>query len=343
MPGIKSRLVAFGGPIGGYKLCRLITRATPKIMMYHRFSEVPKPGFVHHDAFERQVEYMKKNFNLMTMNDLITSYHEQGSFPPNAAVITVDDGYRDFYDVAFPVLKKHNASATFYVTTRFVDGDFWLWPDAVKYIIECSSKIDLSKMPGDLDYATEQMTDGDRKSLWDVLIVYLLSVTEDEKVRWIKKFAEMQAVKLPEKPTDGFGAVNWPRIKELDANNIEIGVHTQNHPSLGRLEEPQLFSEIQGTVDIIQRRIGHAPKSFCFPNGQPSDYTESVKKHIKDSGCESSVTAFYDKHVARDLFELRRFGVSDGWQEFVKSANGVNLLMSILTGADNIINARPKV
>lgn len=340
MSSIKSQLVRFGGPIGGYRLCRFLTRSTPKILMYHRFSEKPKPGYVHREAFERQVDYLKRNFNLVTMGELVDAYERYGAFPGNAVVITVDDGYRDFYDVAYSVLKKHDVSATFYVTTRFVDGDFWLWPDAVKYVLESSGKIDLSKMDGSLNYPVKEIADDDRRKLWDMIIVYLLSINDDEKIQWINEFVVLQGVELPGAPIDDYSAVSWSQVKELDADNVEIGVHTQSHPSLGRLKESQLLFEIKGAVDIIQGQIGHAPKSFCFPNGQPSDYTETVKKYVKDAGCNSSVTAFYDRHITDDLFELRRFGicVSDGWLEFAKSVNGINFLMARWSGSNNIIS-----
>jgi peptidoglycan/xylan/chitin deacetylase (PgdA/CDA1 family) len=338
MPSLKMKLISFFGPLGGYNFCRALSRSTPRILMYHRFSEKPKPGFVDRKSFELHVEYLNNNFNVITMKELINIYKKKGSFPPNSVVVTVDDGYKDFYDIAFPVLKKYNLPATFFVTTRFVDGDFWLWPDTIRYILEQSSEIDLSSMPGDLEYSKTKIAPSDRQALWDMLVSYLLLISDDEKIQWINTFATIHDVKLPNRPVDEFSAVNWEQVQKLDANNIEIGAHTQKHPSLGRLEESQLLAEIGGAVDIIQNQIGHRPISFCFPNGQPSDYTIKVKQHVREAGCHSAVTAFYDEYLVEDLFEMRRFNVGADWSFFLRTVNGVDVFAARWLKTNNIMS-----
>lgn len=339
MLNTKARLVQVAGPLGGYRFCRGLSRSIPKILMYHRFSEKPKPGFVHREVFEKQLVYLKNYFNLTTLDDLVKTFLRKGAFPQNTVVITVDDGYSDFYDIALPVLKKHNVPATFFITTRFVDGDFWLWPDCVRYILEHSSEIDLKGITGNLVYVSKHIKDSDRQILWGIIVTFLLSITEDEKNHWLAAFAELQNVEIPDRPVNDYCAVSWSQVKELAMNNVEIGVHTKSHPSLGRLKKEQLSAEILEAVEIITNQIGCKPTSFCFPNGQPSDYTELVKKLVKDAGCQSAVTAFYDERLVDDLFELRRFCVSADWQYFLRSVNGVDTLAARWLKTDNIMTA----
>ena len=339
MRNFKARAVRLAGPLGGYRACRFLTRSTPKILMYHRFSRREQPGFVHHEAFERQVAYLKNHFNLITIGDLIAAYQESGCFPGNSVVITVDDGYRDFYDIAYPILKKHDATATFYVTTRFVEGDFWLWPDSIKYILEHSDNIDLNGLLDGEGFQEKRLTKSSRQHLWERMVNHLLAIDEEEKKKWLDAFFLKQDIPLPVEPAEEYRAVNWQQLKDMAANNIEVGAHTQNHPSLGRLKEGEIVREVIGSVDIIEKAMGCKPVSFCFPNGQPSDYTETVKKYVKDAGCLSAVTAFYDKYIVDDLFEIRRFNASDDWQSFIKSANGVEALAARLVGSNNIMQA----
>ena len=44
--GFKSKAVQIAGSTGVFQMCRLMSRSTPKILMYHRFSEKPKEGYV---------------------------------------------------------------------------------------------------------------------------------------------------------------------------------------------------------------------------------------------------------------------------------------------------------
>ena len=79
----------------------------------------------------------KKHFPLVTLANLAGQI-KSGIVEPGQAVITVDDGYRDFYDIAFPVLREEGVPATFFVTTGFIDGQIWLWPDLLEYALSAA-------------------------------------------------------------------------------------------------------------------------------------------------------------------------------------------------------------
>ena len=90
-----------------------------------------------------------------------------------------------------------------------------------------------------------------------------------------------------------------------------------------------------GAVDDIERHTGMRPASFCFPNGQPGDYTETVKTYVRNAGCKGAVTAFFDRCVADDLYEVRRFTAGERRFQFEKSVNGVELLAARWLNSSN--------
>jgi peptidoglycan/xylan/chitin deacetylase (PgdA/CDA1 family) len=335
MSNLKSGLVQAVGPLGGYGVCRWLTRATPKVLMYHRFSGQATPGRVHRAEFERQVDYLARHFNVMRLDQVFEALASDPAGLNNAAVITVDDGYQDFYEVAFPVLRAAGLPATLFLTTRFVDGDFWLWPDRVRYILQHSETLEPLAIPGFERHGRCPLDAGSRDITWDRIVGYLLGIDDSARLAWLQAFTERQGVDLPQAPTGGFRAVNWEQVREMAAANIEIGAHTRTHPSLGMIAEAQLQSEVQGAVDDIERQTGRRPGSFCFPNGQPGDYTETVKSHVRHAGCKGAVTAFYDRHVADDLYEMRRFTASERRFQFEKSVNGVELLAARWLNSSN--------
>ena len=51
----------------------------------------------------------------------------------NSVLLTVDDGYQDFYNLAFPILKKYEVPATVFFTTDFIDKRIWLWHDLLNF------------------------------------------------------------------------------------------------------------------------------------------------------------------------------------------------------------------
>ena len=339
MPNIKQKILQTSGPLGGYKCARWLTRSTPKILMYHRFSRRPRYGYVHKEIFENQVAYLSRYYNVISMGDLLKYIRGRVSLPENAAVITVDDGYFDFYEIAYPILRKYGLPATFFVPTRFVGGDCWLWPDRVRYILDSSTSVTIPGVLGAEENQYVSLTDQTRQYLWRLVIAFLLSLEEEDKNKWLDMFAKRQGVLLPERPSECYQAVNWDHVRELHANNIERVGHSRTHPSLVRMQVGALQYEIQGSFDDIAENIVQAPECFCYPNGQPYDYTETIKKHVENVGYLGAVTAFFDRHITEDVYELRRFRGSENWFEFLKSVNGVEALTAQWLGADNIISS----
>lgn len=335
LTNLKTKLVQVIGPLGGYQVSRRLTRDTPRVLMYHRFSDQPRPGYVHRMEFTRQVDYLVRHFNVMRLDQLLERLVGNDSCPENAVVITVDDGYADFHDIAWPVLREAGVPATLFVTTRFVDGGFWLWPDLVRYILEHAGELRQLDIPAFAGVAPQILKSGDREALWQVIVDYLLSISEPDKQVWLKEFARQHSVEVPSVLPDGYHAVNWDQVREMAANDIEIGAHTRTHPSLGMINSEQLADEVEGSIADIQRHTGNRPRSFCYPNGQPGDYTEIVKAHVRHAGCKGAVTAFYDRKVIDDLYEIRRFTASEKRFQFEKSANGVALLSARWLNSSN--------
>ncbi len=335
MANIKSRAISTIGPLGGYRLARWLSRRTPKILMYHRFSNQPRPGHVHRAAFENQLAYLHMHFRVLRLDQALEAMSDPMCRLDNIVVITVDDGYRDFYEIAYPVLKQSHTPATLFLTTHFVDGKLWLWPDRVRYILQHSTQLPPLDMPGFTFGGSRQPNERERDLLWLHITSYLLSIDESDKLAWLDNFASRQGIDVPEAPVGECAAMDWAQVTEIMDGNIEMGAHSRTHPSLGRITGERLAYEILGSVEDIERNTGQRPVSFCYPNGQPGDYTEQVKTQVKLAGCKGAVTAFYDRSVTDDPYELRRFTASENHFQFAKSVNGVELLAARWLNASN--------
>lgn len=74
------------------------------------------------EQFEKQIKYLSDNgYKAMTFDDL-----RANNIPDKPVILTFDDGYRDAYSDAFPVLKKYNFNAVFYIITGFVGQERYL-------------------------------------------------------------------------------------------------------------------------------------------------------------------------------------------------------------------------
>lgn len=107
------------------------------ILMYHYVRVVNDPKdqvginlSVKPDMFAAQMQYLAdKGYTTLTMREVYAILAGQQPLPPKPIALTFDDGYRDFYYAAWPVLKKHGFKATSYVITDFIGWDAYMtWP-----------------------------------------------------------------------------------------------------------------------------------------------------------------------------------------------------------------------
>jgi peptidoglycan/xylan/chitin deacetylase (PgdA/CDA1 family) len=89
------------------------------------------------------MEYLKNNnYNVITLADLEGFLKASRPIPPRSIVITVDDGFRSAYDIAYPILKSYGFRATFFIYTDFLGGGRSLTWDAIKEM-RASGMIDI--------------------------------------------------------------------------------------------------------------------------------------------------------------------------------------------------------
>jgi peptidoglycan/xylan/chitin deacetylase (PgdA/CDA1 family) len=106
------------------------------ILMYHSVNPNARPEnrlVVSVNSFERQMQFLKEHrYNVVPLEVLINLIKEKKRTPRNTVVITLDDGYRDNYIYAFPILKKYNLPATVFVIIDEIgraQGDRLSWDE----------------------------------------------------------------------------------------------------------------------------------------------------------------------------------------------------------------------
>ena len=89
------------------------------ILMYHQIYYNSKPSYplgVATKTFERQMRYLKENhYNILRLEELAGLIKAKKRLPPKPVVVTFDDGYKNNYTDAFPVLKKLGIPATIFI------------------------------------------------------------------------------------------------------------------------------------------------------------------------------------------------------------------------------------
>lgn len=133
------RPVAFGVGVPFFKIAyrKILNQQKVFILMYHRVDQQARPFFeivVKPEIFERQIRFLKRNFEIVDLSDLRT-FESKRVLKRDLGVLTFDDGYRGNYTYALPVLKQYNVPTTIFLATGCINTNQLLWYDRLSWIL----------------------------------------------------------------------------------------------------------------------------------------------------------------------------------------------------------------
>lgn len=283
------------------------------ILMYHRFSQKPEPFKIQQSIFENQIKFLKKKYNFISLKHYSEVLNEKrDDLPDNPIIITIDDGYKDNYTFAYPILKKYSIPATIFLTIDFITHKSWLWSNKLEYILKNSQ---FSEFEFTLNGKSVQFRVDSFKN-WHVaqlaLFNHCRTVTDEEKNKLLNELAKHLKVNVPEKTLGDFQALTWDQIMEMKNNGIDFGSHSCSHPILSRLSLKKMVHEIVDSKKKIEWKLKEEVISFCYPNGRPEDINDSVIEMTQKAGYSCAVTTINGVNNAKNTerFLLKRLSLS---------------------------------
>lgn len=295
-------------------------RKFPRIFLYHRFSKNMQPpdGIIESRLFEWQLAVMKRYCKTVSLCDYIREQPQGHDTSPITVIISVDDGYADFYHVAYPLLKKFRVPATFFVTVNFVLHREWLWPDRLRYLLEnCMDTISF-KWNGK-SFFLDTSSESARTSSWRLLSDYCSFLQNDMKWELLSLLEKAAAVNIPKETISNYEPVTLQQLGELSENGIEIGSHTLSHPILSRLGSRDTHFEIFESKAILESLISSKINTFAYPSGRPADISPIVINQVEKAGYIGAVVTErnYGHIKFKNRFTLPRIGVNRDKVDFL--------------------------
>ncbi|MFL6213223.1 MAG: polysaccharide deacetylase family protein [Blastocatellia bacterium] len=305
---------------GAFTAFRLANRHKALILTYHRFSEDGHDDTTSARTLAEQLEYLSSHYQLVNLTTLMDHLESQYPLPAGLAAITIDDGYRDAYDVALPVLRRYDAPATLFAVTQFVDGEDWLWTDKVQYALLHSKAVRFEGAINHQPFYFELKSHAARRRAAERLKAHLKMVSEARKQSNIATIAELLDVELPQQAPPAYAPLGWDQVRELEANGVEVASHTLTHPILTQVSDEQLEREIVQSKCRLEAELGHPVDLFCYPNG---DNDARTRLAVRRAGYRAAVTVeegFNEKLC--DRLALRRVHSERDFAHFVQCTSG---------------------
>lgn len=312
-------------------LARALTRQYARILMYHRFSARAQARRMSAGVFEEQLRYITRNFTPRPLREVVDRLRLHRSLDSRSVVLTVDDGYRDFLEHAYPLLLRYGVPATIYIVTEFAAGRCWLWFDALHWLLSAATH---GRYRFEVDTQMfELMLDAPpaREATWSKVGTYLWDLSPEAQWAAIHRLESLLGVQLPARPTAEYAPMTWDELRGLDPDLIEIGSHSCTHAVLSRCTSAQQLSEIAASRKTLEERLGRRVDAFCYPHGRPQDFTAETESIAADCGYTSAVVAFGGLVGATSqLGRLTRLPANDEMRLFRNSVNGIGRIKGTL-------------
>lgn len=276
------------------------------------------------EEFEREIIFLKKHFNIISFDYLLYCLGNRNPLPPQSLLITFDDGYKDNYLNAFPIVKKYSIPIIIFVSTNPILNLEPFWQDKVVYLSHIAHKqnitlgglgrfrLSLKKKSGANNIAEIiekllTLNDADRKQIIEKLIIDLnINLNKED-------FAKLY--------------LSENDIYEMSKEGITFGAHTCSHPDLNKIELEKARSEIVDSKMKLEGIIKSKVKYFAYP-GDARGFNKNIVSLVKECGFQAAVMAgerinSLNNHL--DLFTIKR--VSGGKSLMDLKSNIVKSLM----------------
>ncbi|HJT21824.1 MAG TPA: polysaccharide deacetylase family protein [Nitrospira sp.] len=305
-------------------------RGRVAILTYHRVvsdemvrEEYIQAGmYVKAQSFASHVNYLRKRFVILPLEKVLELW-QTGRLDARIAycVITLDDGWRDNYDNAFPILKRHGVPATIFLATDYIGTTHWFWPDQAAFVLgQAGQRIGNAKMfttISRLICEQAEIKESERENFRsmfqsgddldpDTFIEWCKGLEADAVLRVVERLGQELGVELPRKRV----LLNWDEVREMSACGVTFGSHSCSHRIMTQLSPSEARKELtESWQAMLQQGIKPIPV-FCYPNGNAN---ETVKALTRDNGYQAALGCGVGLEGKRpdDLFDLKRLGLHE--------------------------------
>lgn len=256
--------------------------------------------------FEEQMLWLKRHVHLLTEAELIACAHAGRGPGKMSVLLTTDDGYRDNYTRAYPILSRHRIPAIFFVPSGLIESRSLGWWDRLAYVLKRTAKSQIAFEGKTLDLV------GRREEALEFLKRRMIDATQGGVREPLEDLARICEVDPPTGQEQDRELMTWEQLAEIHMHDIAIGSHTHSHPVLSRLDPERQREELTVSRELITRRIGCPIRSIAYPIGGRSHFTAQTQRIGKETGYELGFSFYsgFNRWSTIDAFDIRRTTVT---------------------------------
>jgi peptidoglycan/xylan/chitin deacetylase (PgdA/CDA1 family) len=259
--------------------------------------------------FEGQMRYLKNHYRVLSLAEACRELESPASAAP-AVVVTFDDGYRDLYLQAFPILQRYNIPATIYLIAGSIESGRPAWYDRIFLALKHAPGPNLEVDLGDAKSRRYVLDDDATRFRAALEIIIALRAMPDTARQELCAALETQIQLPPDRLANRM--LDWDKIRLMQRAGMFFGCHTMTHAAVSRLDSPGREREIVDSKKLIESRIEVEIRDFAYPFGKPEDCGTEATQILSREGYRSAVTTCDGVNVyGADPFKLFRINAGD--------------------------------
>ncbi len=275
------------------------------IVMYHYVRELqgsryPKIKGLDYSLFKQQIEFFSKNYNVITMEEIIAYYKEGVPIPEQAMLLTFDDGYIDAYTYILPILNEYKMQGSFFISGKTFKEHCLLDVNKIHYIL-ASASIDIlcKELFRQLDDYRGIKADWNYDSNDKLFNKYAVSGRFDDKNTIF--FKRILQTILPEELRNLISSnifakyvnvseevlakelyLSIDQMRFMKRSGMFFGIHGYDHYWLNQLDSAQLQKDINQALICMDELIDKDCWVMNYPYGS---YSGEVVEYVKGKKC----------------------------------------------------------
>ena len=268
------------------------------VLMYHGItSRSAYSGVENYHGFnlpvgelERQLEYLRKRCNPISLQDLLAGRGLSRS--RTNVVVTFDDGYGNNYGNAFPLLSRFEVPAVFALTTGFIADSQPLWNDVIEHVVQnCSRSEVCMRWDGETRDFVLRGFEG-RLALYNWLMALAVRIPQERRDELLEHVAlelGTPACMAEILAREDYRPMTPDQIRSMSSSGlIEFASHSVHHYLLSKLAPAKRSFELSESKRMIEAWSGSPCTTFCVPGGA---YDDDVLERARGAGYVSVLTS----------------------------------------------------
>ncbi len=306
------------------------------VFTFHRVVEPPLNPFYDRvvsatpASFRSRIDWIKTRFNLPTLHQILDQIETNRPWTKPTALVTFDDGTRDNFTTAAPILAERGIPAVFFIPTLYLESPRLPWWDKAAYMIKQSRASRLAITRPDQATFMVNLETMPRDHAVQTVLEPFLDQSIDTIETCLRDLRRQTQVSVDDGALGRELFMTWDQARELigGSSQFAIGSHGHSHPRLADLSASDQWRELAESRRILEQRLARQVTVLAYPFGGSRDYTEETKAIAADVGYRAAFcsTEGINHPAATDRFALRRFNCGQG--------DSVTLLRARITSRD---------